>query len=70
MGGLWLVSRLREMGEISDGELMDNLVTFSAGLFRSSRFGTASAHGKANMMRFNFLKNMALLPETIKAFIL
>ncbi len=59
------------MGEISDGELMDNLVTFSAGLFRSSRFGTASAHGKANMMRFNFfLKNMALLPETIKAFIL
>ncbi|HRW96663.1 MAG TPA: Zn-dependent hydrolase [Bacteroidales bacterium] len=55
--GLWLVSKLREMGEITDGELMDNFVTFFAGVFRSSRFGTASAHGKANMMRFNFFED-------------
>lgn len=54
--GLWLVTKLREMGEITDGELMDNYVTFFAGIFRSSRFGTASAHGKANMMRFNFFQ--------------
>ncbi len=39
---------------------MDNFVTFFAGIFRSSRFGAASAHGKANMMRFNyFLQNGA-----------
>ncbi|NCC72342.1 MAG: Zn-dependent hydrolase [Sphingobacteriia bacterium] len=55
--GLWLVTKLREMGEITDGELMDNFVTFFAGVFRSSRFGTASAHGKANMMRFNFFED-------------
>lgn len=54
--GLWLVTKLREMGEISEGELMDNYVTFFAGIFRSSRFGAASAHGKANMMRFNFFE--------------
>ncbi len=54
--GLWLVKKLREMGEITDGELMDNYVTFFAGIFRSSRFGAASAHGKANMMRFAFFK--------------
>jgi hypothetical protein len=54
--GLWLVQALREKGEITDGELMDNYVTFMAGIFRSSRFGAASAHGKANMMRFAFFK--------------
>jgi hypothetical protein len=54
--GLWLVKSLREKGEITEGELMDNYVTFFAGIFRSSRFGAASAHGKANMMRFEFFK--------------
>lgn len=52
--GLYLINKLREMGEISEGELMDNFVTFVAGIFRSVRFGAASAHGKANMMRFNY----------------
>ncbi len=52
--GLYLVTKLYEMGEISEGEVMDNFVTFFAGIFRSSRFGAASAHGKANMMRFNY----------------
>jgi hypothetical protein len=54
--GLWLVKALREKGEITEGELMDNYVTFFAGIFRSSRFGAASAHGKANMMRFAFFQ--------------
>jgi peptidase M49-like protein len=52
--GLYLVTKLFEMGEFDKGELMDNYVTFFAGIFRSSRFGAASAHGKANMMRFNY----------------
>ena len=52
--GLYMVQRLREMGEISDGELMDNYVTFLAGIFRSVRFGASSAHGRANMIRFNY----------------
>ncbi|MDZ7743118.1 MAG: Zn-dependent hydrolase [Bacteroidota bacterium] len=52
--GLYLVTKLFEMGEFDKGEVMDNYVTFFAGIFRSSRFGAASAHGKANMMRFNY----------------
>lgn len=52
--GLYLVSRLVEMGELTNHDLMDNYVTFIAGIFRSVRFGAASAHGKANMMRFNY----------------
>lgn len=54
--GLYLVTRLYEMGELTEGVVMDNYVTFFAGIFRSSRFGAASAHGKANMMRFNFFE--------------
>ena len=54
--GLYLVTKLYEMGELTEGEVMDNYVTFFAGTFRSSRFGAASAHGKSNMMRFNFFQ--------------
>jgi len=52
--GLYMVQRLRDMGEISEGELMDDYVTFLAGIFRSVRFGASSAHGKANIIRFNY----------------
>lgn len=54
--GLYMVEQLRERGEISEGTLMDNYVTFMAGIFRSVRFGASSAHGRANMLRFNFFK--------------
>ena len=52
--GLYMIQRLREKGEIAEGELMDNYVTFLAGIFRSVRFGASSAHGRANMIRFNY----------------
>lgn len=52
--GLFIVTKLYEMGELTSGDLMDNYVTFFAGILRSSRFGTADAHGEANMMRFNY----------------
>ncbi|NQX91406.1 MAG: Zn-dependent hydrolase [Flavobacteriales bacterium] len=54
--GLWMVTQLYDMGEMPEGELMDNYVTFLAGIFRSVRFGAASAHGKANMLRFNYFQ--------------
>jgi hypothetical protein len=52
--GLYMVTKLYEMGEIKEGVVMDNYVTFLAGIFRSVRFGASSAHGKANMLRFNY----------------
>lgn len=52
--GLYMVTKLYEMGELSQGEVMDNYVTFMAGIFRSVRFGAASAHGKANMLTFSY----------------
>lgn len=52
--GLYLVTKLYEMGELDSGEVMDNYVTFFAGIFRSSRFGAASAHGTANMFNMKY----------------
>lgn len=52
--GLFLVTKLNEMGVFTETNLMDNYVTFMAGIFRSVRFGASSAHGMANMLRFNF----------------
>jgi len=54
--GLYMVKKLTEMGEITNKDLMDNYVTFVAGIFRSVRFSAADAHGAANMVCFNYLK--------------
>jgi hypothetical protein len=52
--GLYIVTQLAENGELKNKDLMTNYVTFMAGIFRSVRFGAGSAHGKANMIRFNY----------------
>ncbi len=52
--GLYMITELNSAGELGDSDLYDNYVTFMAGIFRSVRFGASSAHGKANMVRFNF----------------
>ena len=54
--GLFLIGRLMQRGELDAAKLPDNQVTFLAGIFRSVRFGAASAHGKANVAEFNFLR--------------
>ncbi len=54
--GLHMINQLREQGEIT-ADLNDFYVTFMAGIFRSVRFGASSAHGKANMIRFNFFRD-------------
>ena len=85
MLGLYLVTMLHEMGEIKDQDLMNNYVTFLAGIFRSVRFGAAEAHGKANMMEFAYIKenggfnfdeatgkysvNLEKMQEAVKSFV-
>lgn len=53
--GLHMITQLHAKGEV-EGDLADYYVTFMAGIFRSVRFGASSAHGKANMIRFNFFQ--------------
>lgn len=62
--GLYIVTQLAENGKLKNKDLMTNYVTFMAGIFRSVRFGAASAHGKSNMIRFNyFLEKEAFTRE-------
>jgi len=57
--GLYMIRQLHEKGEV-EGDLNTYYTTFMASIFRSIRFGTSSAHGKANMIRFNFFKDQGV----------
>jgi len=54
--GLYLVTELLGRGELDGTSLEDHYTTFLAGIFRSSRFGASSAHGRANMVTFDYLR--------------
>ena len=56
--GLYMTTWLIEKGEIVGITVEDCFVTYMAGMFRSVRFGAASAHGKANMMCFNYFEDL------------
>jgi hypothetical protein len=55
--GLYMITELFARDELHEGEVLDHYVTFLAGLFRSVRFGASSAHGRANMIQFNFFSD-------------
>ncbi|WP_337840237.1 Zn-dependent hydrolase [Rheinheimera sp.] len=52
--GLYMITQLVEQGLLTDARLEEFYTTFMAGIFRSVRFGASSAHGKANMICFNY----------------
>lgn len=54
--GLYMVSSLLKKGELK-GDIKDYYTTFMAGILRSVRFGASEAHGKANMLSFNFFNS-------------
>jgi len=65
--GLYMVQKLFERGELTEGSIEDHYVTFLAGIFRSVRFGATSAHGRANMVRFHYFQEQGAFtrdPET------
>ena len=62
--GLYMVQQLIERGEWNEATLNEHYVTFVASIFRSVRFGASSAHGRANLARFNFFQERgAVVPE-------
>jgi peptidase M49-like protein len=56
--GLYMVAKLKEKGELGEADLMDNFVTYLAGIFRSVRFGATEAHGRSNLAQFAFFQQM------------
>lgn len=61
--GLWLVDKLISQGELKGITTEDAYVTYMAGLVRSVRFGATEAHGKANMMCFNFFEDQGAFSQ-------
>ncbi|KAN0032807.1 hypothetical protein ACTFIV_006734 [Dictyostelium citrinum] len=53
--GIYFITYLAEHNLISNKDLMDNYVSYIAGIFRSVRFGSTNAHARANTLNFNFL---------------
>jgi hypothetical protein len=65
--GLYMITQLFDKKVLNEGEIMDYYVTFMAGIFRSVRFGAASAHGQANMIRFNYFKEQGAFVRDAKS---
>ena len=64
--GLFMVTKLIEMGEITNITAEDAIATYIAGILRSVRFGAASSHGKANMMCFNYMEKAGAFSRDTK----
>ncbi len=64
--GLFMVTKLIEMGEITNITAEDAIATYIAGILRSVRCGAASSHGKANMMCFNYMEKAGAFSRDAK----
>ena len=64
--GIFMIEQLVAQGGLTEHDIMDNYVTFLAGIFRSVRFGAASAHGKANMVRFHYFQDRGAISRDEK----
>lgn len=53
--GLFALKWLVDHGHMSAAQLTESYASHLAGIFRSVRFGVAEAHGRAEIMEFNFL---------------
>lgn len=62
--GLYMIHALHAKGEDVGATPEASDVTFVAGIFRSIRFGAASAHGMANLIRFNFFAEKGAFSRT------
>ena len=61
--GLYMITKLVEKGEL-ELPLQNYYTTFMAGILRSVRFGASEAHGKANMLAFNYFQEKGAFEKT------
>ncbi|KAM9966636.1 hypothetical protein ACTFIR_006856 [Dictyostelium discoideum] len=66
--GIYFITYLAEHNLISNKILMDNYVSYIAGIFRSARFGSSNAHAKnstTNYFSVNFNKMKLSIPKLV-----
>jgi hypothetical protein len=61
--GMFLIRWMADQKLIPESELNAIYASYLAGVFRSLRFGTAEAHGRAQMMEFNYLLEQKALSQ-------
>jgi hypothetical protein len=59
--GLFGLKWLVDHGDVEPQKLSGYYISYVAGIFRTVRFGVAEAHGRAQMMEFNFLAARGVL---------
>ena len=59
--GLFALKWLVDHGGVAADKLNGYYISFVAGIFRTVRFGVAEAHGRAQMMEFNYLAERGVL---------
>jgi hypothetical protein len=64
---LFFLTKLHEMGELPESDLMDNYVTYMADVFRSVRFGISNDQGVANMIRFYYFQEKGAFTRNNKS---
>jgi len=57
----WVIFQLQRKGYFPESIFREQAVTYLAGLFRSVRFGVAEAHGQANALQLNFLRDAGVI---------
>jgi peptide methionine sulfoxide reductase MsrA len=63
--GIYAVQYFAGIFSSRDEDIFEHYVTYSAGLFRSIRFGIDEAHGMANLIQLNFLsQNKVITSKT------
>jgi hypothetical protein len=59
--GLFALKWLADHGGVAAEKLNGYYISFVAGIFRTVRFGVAEAHGRAEMMEFNYFAGRGVL---------
>lgn len=62
--GMFGLAWLMDHGAMSKDRLEEYYASYLAGIFRTLRFGAAEAHGRAEMMEFNYLSEKGVITHT------
>jgi hypothetical protein len=64
--GLFALNWLMEQGVLPKERAPEYYASYVAGIFRTVRFGVAEAHGRAEMMEFNYLSEQGAITQDAK----
>src|SRR5574340_281491 len=62
--GMFGIPLLARRGALAKDRLPEYYASYAAGLLRSLRFGTGEAHGRAELMEFNYLRQQRAISHT------